>query len=246
VKVIQQLETRMHPDAIAGFRLVIAEARVTDSILLPERAMTRMLGQVQWILSRVGPAGIRLTRAGYLPPAVVVAASAEVDWDWPAGANRESNLLPLAELRAHLIAVGLLRVRKGILLLTSRGWALAPAPRELWWHLARTIQVSREPAERDAITLLLVLIARRGFDEADLFTQMLALGLETLGWVAPDGSRLSSDVATALVAPKWRLLNQLGVFARTPNDDAHWTITPGGAAFARAALQTDAEITLDD
>ena len=246
MKVIQQLETRMHPDAIAGFRLVIAEARVTDSILLPERAMTRMLGQVLWILRRVGPAGIRLTQAGYLPPAVVVAASAEVDWDWPAGANRESNLLPLAELRAHLTAVGLLRVRKGTLLLTSRGRALATAPRELWWHLARTIQVSREPAESDAITLLLVLIARRGFDEADLFTQMLALGLETLGWVAPDGSRLSSDVATTLVAPKWRLLNHLGVFARTPDDHTHWTITPGGAAFARAALQTDVETPVND
>lgn len=246
MKVIQELETRMHPDAIAGFRLVVAEARVTDSILLPVRAMTRMLGQVQWILRRVGADGIRLTKAGHLPPAVVVAASAELDWDWSPGANRESNLLPLAELRAHLRSIGLLRVNRGMLLLTSRGRALVEAPRELWWHLARTIHVSRSPAERDAINLLLVLIARRGFDEADLFTQMLALGLETMGWVAPDGAQLSSHVAMALVAPKWRLLNQLGVFARTPNDYRHWTITPGGAAFARAALQTDVESRDDE
>ena len=240
MKVTQELESRMHPDAIAGFRLVLAEARVNDTILLPERAMHRMVGHVQWILRRVGTDGIRLTDAGYLPPVDVLAATTELDWGWPMTINREVHMLPLQELRDHLRRVGLLRVSKGRLMLTSRGRALAENPRELWWHLARTIRTSRSPVEADATSLLLVLIARRGFTEAALFQQALALGLETIGWRQKNGERLSKDAAFQVVLPKWRLLNHLGVFEHTPRDYLNWTITPGGAAFARAALQSEA------
>lgn len=240
MKVTQELESRMHPDAIAGFRLVLAEARVRDTILLPERAMQRMVGHVQWILRRVGADGIRLTDAGYLPPADVLAASTELDWGWPMTVNREVNMLPLQELRDHLRRVGLLRVSKGRLVLTNRGRALAENPRELWWHLARTIRTSRSPVEADATSLLLLLIARRGFTEAALFQQALALALETIGWRQKDGERLSADAAFQVVVPKWRLFNHLGIFERKPRDYLNWTITPGGAAFARAALQSEA------
>lgn len=237
MKVVQELETRMHPDSVAGFRLVLAEARVTDSILLPLRAMERMVTPVQWMLRRVGAHGIRLTQAGYLPPAVVVEAATDLDWGWRVTASRESHFLPLLELRAHLRTVGLLRVSKGMLLQTSRGRALAEAPRDLWWHLARTVHQSRDRAQTDAIRLLLVLVARRGFDEAELFKQMLALSLETIGWVRADGDPLSGDAAFALVLPKWRLLGQLGVF--DASSYTRWIVTPGGAAFARAALQSE-------
>ena len=229
----------MHPDSVAGFRLVLAEARVTDSILLPVRPMERMVAPVQWMLRRVGAHGIRLTRAGYLPPAVVVDAAGAIDWGWPVRAGRESHLLPLLELRAHLCAVGLLRVSKGMLLQTSRGRALVDAPRELWWHLARTVHQSRDQAETDATKLLLVLIARRGFDEGELFKQLLALSLETVGWVRADGAPLTDDAAFDLVLPKWRLLRRMGVFDVGASSHTRWIITPGGAAFARAALQSE-------
>jgi hypothetical protein len=239
VKVIQELETRMHADSVAGFRLVLAEARVTDPILLPVRPMERMVTPVQWMLRRVGAHGIRLTQAGYLPPAVVVEASTQLDWGWPVTASRESHFLPLLELRAHLRTVGLLRVSKGMLLQTGRGRALAGAPRDLWWHLARTVHQSRDPAETDAIRLLLLLIARRGFDEGELFKQLLALSLETVGWVRADGAPLSGDAAFDLVLPKWRLLRRLGVFDTSATSYTRWIVTPGGAAFARAALQSE-------
>ncbi|WBM80811.1 hypothetical protein KIV56_05610 [Cryobacterium breve] len=124
-------------------------------------------------------------------------------------------------------------------MLTSRGRALAENPRELWWHLARTIRTSRSPVEADATSLLLVLIARRGFTEAALFQQALALGLETVGWGQKNGERLSPGAASQIVLVKWRLLNHLGVFNTTIRDHLNWTITPGGAAFARAALQSE-------
>jgi len=239
VKVTQELESRMHPDSIAGFRLVLAEARVNDTILLPERAMQRMVGHVQWILRRVGADGIRLTDAGYLPPADVLAATTELDWGWPVTVNREVNMLPLQEMRDHLRRVGLLRVSKGRLMLTSRGRALAENPRELWWHLARTIRTSRSPVEADATSLLLVLIARRGFTEAALFRQALALGLETVGWGQKSGERLSADAAFQVVVDKWRLFNHLGILDSSVRNPLHWTVTPGGAAFGRAALQSE-------
>jgi hypothetical protein len=239
VKVTQELETRMPPESVAGFRLVLAEARVNDAILLPERAMQRMVVKVQWMLRRVGADGIRLTKAGHLPPADVLAATTELDWGWPMRINRESSILPLQELREHLRRVGLLRLSHGTLMLTSRGRALAEAPRELWWHLARTIRTSRSPVEADATNLFLVIIARRGATEVEIYKQALALALESVGWRQRDGERLSGDAAFGVVLPKWRLFNHLGIFTKDGGDYLHWIVTPGGAAFARAALQTE-------
>jgi len=82
-------------------------------------------------------------------------------------------------------------------------------------------------------------IARRGFTEAALFQQALALGLETIGWGQKNGERLSKEAAFQVVLGKWRLLNHLGVLDTNLRNYRHWTVTPGGAAFARAALQSE-------
>jgi hypothetical protein len=238
--MIEELATRMRPDDVADFRRVIAEARVSDQILLNERAMGRMVGMVQWILRRVGEDGIRLTSSGYLPPAVVVAATAELDWGWPMSINRESHLRPLLELRSHLRDVGLLRVSKGVLHRTAQGRALTEAPRELWWQLARTIHHSRKPAVVDATKLLLLFIAVRTLTKEEDYYAAIAYGLSTLGWLHRSENEVSPGDAHALVLEKWRLLVRLDVFARDRHGDSGWTSTAAGAAFARAALQSAA------
>lgn len=103
--MVDELETSMRPADVADFRRVIAEARVGDQILLNERAMGRMVGMVQWILRRVGEDGIRLTSSGYLPPAVVLAATAELDWGWPMSVNRESHMRTLTESEHYMAAI---------------------------------------------------------------------------------------------------------------------------------------------
>ena len=243
MNVIQEIETRLPEQAVVGFRRLIGQARVKDPILLQGRAMARMVAQAQWILNRVGTDGIRLTQAGHLPPAVVVEAAAALDWGWPISVNREVHLSPLQELRGHLRDVGLLRISKGMLLLTKKGRALAGNPRELWWHLARTIHHSRTPAVSDATRLLLLFVATRGLTRREDYLVTLARALGSLGWVQSDGQEPTTDSVWHLVDTKWRLLNRLSVFEQT--DAWHGdrsAVTVGGAAFARAALQSEAPV----
>jgi hypothetical protein len=241
VNVIQEIETRLPEQAVGGFRRLIGQARVGDPILLQERAMARMVVQATWILTRVGADGIRLTKAGHLPPAVIVEASAELDWGWPISVNREVHLRPLQELRGHLRDVGLLRVSKGMLVLTVKGRALAQSPRKLWWHLARTIHHSRTPAVSDATRLLLLFVATRGLARREDYLTTLARALGSLGWVQSDGQEPTTESVWHLVDTKWRLLDRLGAFEQTEAwHGDRGTVTAGGAAFARAALQSDA------
>lgn len=243
MNVIQSFEPRMHPDSVPGFRRLVAQARVSDPILLNERAMTRMVGHVLWMLRRVGDTGIRLTKAGLLPPAVVVEATTELDWGWPVAVNRESHISPLREMRAHMRDVGLLRLSKGQLSLTVKGRALAESPRELWWHLARTVHKSRSPVITDATRLLLLFVATRTIDEEDDYLEAVARGLETIGWAEKDGRPVTSMRALRLIAEKWRLLTRLGVFTDGESWSGNsWTPSVGGAAFARAALQTEVPV----
>ena len=241
MNVIQEIETRLPEQSVIGFRRLIGQARVGDPILLQERAMARMVVQARWILNRVGTDGIRLTQAGHLPPAVVVEAAAELDWGWPISVNREVHLRPLQELRGHLRDVGLLRISKGMLVLTKKGRALAGNPRELWWHLARTIHHSRTAAVSDATRLLLLFVATRGLARREDYLATLAPALGSLGWVQSDGQEPTTESVWHLVDTRWRLLDRLGVFEQT--DAWHGdrgTVTVGGAAFARAALQSEA------
>lgn len=247
MNVIQSLEPRMHPDSVPGFRRLVAQARVSDPILLNERAMTRMVSHVLWMLRRVGDTGIRLTKAGLLPPAVVVEATTELDWGWPVPVNRESHISPLREMRAHMRDVGLIKVSKGQLSLTAKGRALAESPRDLWWHLARTVHKSRTPVITDATRLLLLFVATRTIDQEDEYLVAVARGLDTIGWAEKDGGLVTPMRALGLVAAKWRLLTRLGVF--TDNElwyGNSWTPSVGGSAFARAALQVEVPVAKTD
>lgn len=241
MNVIQEIETRLPEQAVGDFRRLIGQARVGDPILLQERAMVRMLAPAQWILNRVGADGIRLTKAGHLPPAVVVEASSELDWGWPMSVNREVNLRPLQELRGHLRDVGLLRVSAGMLVLTKKGRTLAASPRGLWWHLARTIHHGRTPAVSDATRLLLLFVATRSLARREDYLETLARALGSLGWVQSDGQEPTTQSVWHLVETKWHLLDRLGAFEQTEAwHGDRGTVTVGGAAFARAALQSDA------
>lgn len=239
MNVIQQLEIRMHPDAVPGFRQVIGQARLRDPILLSDRAMSRMIRPVEWMLRRVSDEGIRLTKSGYLPPAVVTEAVAGLGWDDSVGkSNREHRAGPLLSLRKHMRDVGLLRVNKGTLMRTRKGSALLESPRDLWKHVARTFHKSNDEIAGDATKILLLMVAARALEQGDDYREAVALGLSTLGWVQSDLQPVTSEMAFRLVVEKWRLLQRFGVFG--PHDwmTGGWgEATAAGAAFARAALQ---------
>ena len=91
-----------------------------------------------WLLDRAGDEGIRLTRAGYLPPAHVEAAATELGLleDWMGKGNREIQTLPVLHLRETATKMGLLRKHRGTLLFTAAGRKLRTDPVSLWSHLA--------------------------------------------------------------------------------------------------------------
>lgn len=231
----------MAPSSVPGFRQLIGQARVRDTVLLNERAMTRMVVQVEWILRRVGGEGIRLTKAGHLPPVDVVAATMELDWGWPISVAREERIRPLQELRTHMRDVGLLRVSKGVLRSTVKGQKLLGSHRGLWMHLAGTIHHSRIPAVTDATRLLLLFVATRSLDRRSEYVAAIAQGLAAIGWSETDRSALTEETADGLISQKWRLLTRLGVFESDELRLGDWSaVSVGGAAFARAALQLEA------
>jgi hypothetical protein len=243
VNVIQELERRLHPKAQPGVKRLMREARLNDPILLGERAMSRMVSHAQWILRAVGTDGIRLTKNGYLPPAVVAAAMSELDWGWgrlPMTAMRESQAGPLLDYRRFLAEAGLLRTRGGVLVQTVKGRALAESPRELWRHLALAFPRSRRAVVSDATTLLLLFIATREFESRGAYDEALAFGLHMLGWTNGDGTPVSGRDAFEVVILRLRILARMGVFIDDLDHD-HWVlVTAAGAAFARAALQAEA------
>ncbi len=94
-----------------------------------------------WLLNRAGGGGIKLTAAGYLPPAVVSAAMDELGWrdHWIGACNREDLTVPVLDLRETAQQLKLLRKYRGHLLLTRKGAALRNDRQGLHSYLAQML-----------------------------------------------------------------------------------------------------------
>ena len=116
----------------------------------------------RWLLARVGD-GVRLTQAGYLPPAIVTETMRSLGWDadWIGKQNREDQTLPVLLLRDSARRFGLLRTSRGVLLRTVAGRRLTDDPIGLWWHVAERLPPARGEAERVAGLLYLIAVAPR-------------------------------------------------------------------------------------
>jgi hypothetical protein len=115
----------------------------------------------RWLLQRV-EAGVKLTAAGWLPPALVTEAMETLfpEDRWIGKRNREDLTEPVRRLRASAQRTGLLRVSRGQLLVTKTGTALRDDPHALFRHLAERLPGRpRDAFVRTATTLVLVAVA---------------------------------------------------------------------------------------
>src|SRR5439155_20198883 len=82
-------------------RRLLGSALLDHPVLVDPATAARMARPYRWLLDRVGDNGIKLTSAGYLPPAHVEAAVAELGLgeEWIGKGNRESQTLPVLHLR---------------------------------------------------------------------------------------------------------------------------------------------------
>lgn len=211
--------------------LLAAAGLDTESVVDDDIAETAT-ARYRWLLARVG-AGVRLTSAGFLPPALVTEAM-DALWPedrWIGKRNREDLTPHVSRLRASAQRTGLLRVSRGQLLVTKAGAALRDDPHGLFLHLAERLNGRpRDAFARTCIPLVLVAVAagrshRRPV--ADLLT--------AAGWGARGGGPVDPYAPGHAAGDALDVLYVAGAWTENDwrEDDA---VTPVGRALARAAL----------
>ncbi len=204
---------------------------------LDEATATRMVRPYTVLLDTVGD-GVKLTGAGYLPPAVVqgIFDALDLGEEWIGKGNREDLTVPVLELRETAQQLKLLRKYKGQLMPTTRGRKLAVDPVGLWWHLADALPFGgrdASDAEWQAGVLLLAVMTSGSTDDAEVTVANLLTGL---GWAVGDGQPIDRRTVTGLIAADVRLLRRLGAFERDRRGRWPGPVTPDGIEVARAAL----------
>jgi hypothetical protein len=228
---VEQIVDRLRDSGSLPWLRVI-DAAGLDAPVEPEAAPEQVVAPYRWLLEQIGD-GVRLTQAGYLPPALVVSTMTELDWvrAWSPG-KREVDT-PVLELRESAQRFGLLRKNRGELLVTKLGRRLMDDPSELWWHLASVLPAGRsEPQRQAGILFMLTVAAGRPEDN-----ELLADGMSILGW-SVDGIQ-SVDPISAFRAARdtWWLFHWLRLAPEPTRWDAPKPApTEQGRTFARAAL----------
>jgi hypothetical protein len=226
------------PSARRELRRMLDAARLDEPVLIEAETATRMVRPYSWLLGQAGDEGIKLTAAGYLPPAHVEAAVAALDLgqEWIGQGNREVQTAPVLHLRETATKMGLLRKHRGMLLTTSRGRGLRGDPAGLWWHLAERMPVrSADRCETQAGLLLLTAIAAGVPGDLDAVVARL---LGAIGWISSDDTPLTGSAAAHAAWDTRTVLQRLGGFRYEQHDFGPGTPTPEGITFARAALRT--------
>jgi hypothetical protein len=222
-------------DADRQLRALAATAEADEYVA--EATAARMVRPFTVLLDTVGD-GVKLTGAGYLPPAVVQTIFDELDMgdEWIGKGNREDLTVPVLQLRETAQQFKLLRKYKGRLVPTARGRELAADPVGLWWHLADALPLGGRDvsdAEWQAGVLLLALMASGSTDNAEVTIAKL---LTAQGWSVGDGQPIDRRTVTGLIAEDVHLLRQLGAFERDRRGSWPGTVTPDGIALARVSL----------
>lgn len=218
-------------------RRLIDCADLTAPVLIDATVAAAMVRPYAWLLDRVGEAGIKLTAAGYLPPADVEAAVSELGLgaEWIGKGNRESQTLPVLDLRETAQRAGLLRKYSGRLQMTPRGHAARADPVALWWRLAESMPTARDDCERQAGLLLLLMLSA---DEAADWAEVAAGVLTAIGWQTGYGEALSSSSAFHAAWSTHSVLRRIGALESGPGSYRADKPSREGVIFARAALLT--------
>jgi hypothetical protein len=210
---------------------LLAAAGLDRPVAVDDDVAETAAARYRWLLQRV-EAGVKLTAAGWLPPALVTETMETLfpDDRWIGKRNREDLTEPVRRLRASAQRTGLLRVSRGQLLVTKTGTALRDDPHALFRHLAERLPGRpRDAFARTAIPLVLVAVAAGRSDHRPLAELLTAAGWVTggVGAVSPyaPGHAASDALEVLDIAGAWH--------------DIDWrtrVVVPVGRALAHAAL----------
>lgn len=215
---------------------MILQARLDHPADTDPTAAAAMVRPYSWLLEHIGAEGIKLTGAGYLPPASVEAAAAELGLNEKGTGklNRENLTYPVFHLRTSAQDMGLLRKNRGRLLPTAVGRRAAGDPSALWHHMAQRLPLkTKREHERQAGLLVLLAIAA---ERSDGF-QVVADILNGLGWCLEDHTPVGPVEAFGAARDTTDILSRIGA-ATTAGGPPQLRGLPHGPAFAHAALHT--------
>ncbi|MET0829717.1 MAG: plasmid pRiA4b ORF-3 family protein [Microbacterium sp.] len=168
-----------------------------------------------WLVDRIGVEGLTLTKAGWMPPAVVLDGMTTLGWhDKRIGeANREDLTYPVRELRASAERLRLIRKAKGRLELVSRVRPAIGRPALLAEQIARMLLRQRmTDGQRVASTIFAIGLADDSITtRRDAERQVVDI-LNELGYVDPQGRELDRRWFSALTEPVLDVLEALGLW----------------------------------
>lgn len=229
-----------HREAQLNLAGYLAAAQLSQPIAVSPADAEAATAVLRAFLGQVG-AGIRLTSAGFLPPATVVALMAVLDPNnaWVVKVHRENAVYPLLHLREASTKLGLTRKSKGYLLLTAKGQKLRDRPELLFEQVAERMPVERSEAGSEIALLLLMLVAA---GEARSWTAVKASLDEMssmIGWDLGGGGRYGNDNALRAANDTRLLLEWAATGTLVPSMLESGPLDePGARLLARAALTT--------
>ncbi|MFD9664140.1 plasmid pRiA4b ORF-3 family protein [Rhodococcus sp. NPDC059968] len=211
---------------------VLARSAFRTAVEVSETDAARLIEPYVTLLDLIGD-GVRLTNAGYLPPALVeqLAERAGVTGWWIGKANREDLTWPVAQLRDSARALGLVSVRKGRLAPTALAGRCRDQPLALWRHILSRLPVGRTEFDRQAGWLALAVVGS-GIAAEEWKREIRNL-LLSLGWRV-QGSPFPDRVAVA--SPT---LDVLELLSGKTHHGRLTGLNPAVAATARAVIGPD-------
>lgn len=192
-----------------------------------------------WLIDRVGIDGLTLTKAGWMPPAVVLDGMTTLGWrdGWIGEANREDLTMPMHKLRASAERLRLIRKVKGRLEVPVRMRSLIGQPALLAGQIARMLLRQRmTDVGRTAGTLLVLGLADGSITtRGDAEHQVIGI-LNDLGYVDAEGRELDRRWFLGLTEPVLDALDALGLW-RSDGRRRDVAASAGVRAIARLALK---------
>lgn len=192
-----------------------------------------------WLIDRIGAEKLTLTKAGWMPPVVVLEGMTTLGWrdGWIGEANREDVTYPMRQLRASAERLRLIRKVKGRLELPARARPLIGQPAMLAEQIAQMLLRQRmTDVQRVAGTLLVIGLADGSITtRLDAERQVIDI-LNELEYVDPQGRELDRRWFGALTEPVLDVLDALGLW-HSGGRRRDIAPTDGVRAIARLALK---------
>jgi len=228
------------------FRAWLNSSRLDETLPISSDEAAEMVRPYAWLLDRIGEDGMKLTQAGYMPPQVVSDLMRELGWEdnWFGKMNREDQTGPALALRESAMRLGLVRQRKGRLVIARDARGLAGEPIALLEEIARRLPNSYGYELLDSSCLLLMIsLSGGGTREFDVYAEMVS---ETLGMLGFENEYGESPDPPGLILAMRELrhdLERLSVFQapftlRRRGIEEDFRPTESGRAFARLSLRS--------